>query len=81
MKQIPEYYADGSKICDICNEDLPRGDGYLLHGKLVAQANPMSDRMREMAAMLGLPFEKMQAEFDSVGEWYFGYNMARFAEK
>lgn len=48
-------------LCDICNESLKQGEGYLLHGKLVARANYMSEVTRTVALTFGMRPEEMQA--------------------
>jgi len=48
-------------VCDICNEPVKEGEGYLLHGKLVARANYMAEVTRRSATMFGMSPEEMQA--------------------
>ena len=47
-------------VCDICNEPPKHGEGYVLHGKLVAKANYMSEVARINATAVGMSPEEMQ---------------------
>jgi len=48
-------------VCDICNESLEHGEGYVLHGSLIAKANYMAEVTRINAAAFGMSPEEMQA--------------------
>jgi hypothetical protein len=50
-EDLTDLGEEPMSLCDICNEPLQPGDGYLLHGKLVAKANHMSDAIRRMSAL------------------------------
>ena len=47
--------------CDVCNTTLGREDGYLLHGRLVAEANYVAEVTKRNAAAFGVSQAEMQA--------------------